>query len=965
MDYFTKFKRRMAPPKQQPTSSQQLAKFHKCWEYVHNIFRLEDKKLNLHVQQTEIPAKLRQMVDLLVDEEARQEDNTTGVCMEYFLKNDILHYVVNEAEKADYPVGFRGEAIRTIASMVDLLDERFLVHNAVHKPTIKLLRFCVLDDLQSELYSDDLVDLMYIICSKIHGFPDLLNIFFHDKQWLTTPQKTSSTTTSARPHPTEQHDKPEYEFLLFTYLLRFVHREGRSGDYARTGLLFLMEMATGQLGEFILGSDFATIMSAGLGALYSQLPRKLVVRDEEDMNATPASFLLGQDLDCSAAALSFPVGLGAEYSNSPEFKYQLDSFLKLLEFCQDVLTRCPNNEICVSLLTSVRTIFLENILYPSVLECSDTDGSSVAVISYIDLILQTVQQEELAKVVVGFLMATEEEDMFMMDEPEQLQQLDEDLAGDLESMNINTKRKASIVSISATSHFTLKDLIFSRLTSKSQTTVIATLKLLKTLLTKHCHFALGLLSITPDTNKQPTVISHHLAEIELYFSLILAIDPSHAEDVLACGYGEYLKDVEKSLESDWCYQHLKPENINTMTATKDIPAKVKRRRSFKYGQRFDDEDIQPKPRKIKPVAKRTDMQRHKIRSTDKLLEILLDLLNHFFTQSSELNLALTGVFSALALCPFRSLEGWLSFTEHSRTVPDDVLILDSKKGDATRNAPSSRKSGIRRHDIYAQYDFNTPIDEDDSDDDRSIDFGIERDSVKMTAPISFKSYPPLFTLLSTLTQQIDCYRSEIQGFDKLLEERRCALITGETSFLDKRVLSPSNSLSTTKKSPLVFQQQSSPPPPPPVNSMLRRPSVLRPTDAPPALSPSTSASTMMSSRISSTPPPLPPVNMNILLNNAMSPLAIHFRKTTHLRVQPLIPSNFITEPDEPILDLDDDDEHTFAPGHPSGHKRMDKNTEITISMVLNNVVILEETIKELVALMQVRRSLGIDEIRFV
>jgi hypothetical protein len=886
------------------------------------------------------------MVDLLVDEEARQEDNTTGVCMEYFLKNDILHYVVNEAEKADYPVDFRGEAIRTIASMVDLLDERFLVHNAVHKPTIKLLRFCVLDDLQSELYSDDLVDLMYIICSKIHGFPDLLNIFFHDKQWLTTPQKSASTTTSRLGPVEQEHHKPEYEFLLFTYLLRFVHREGRSGDYARTGLLFLMEMATGQLGDFIFGSDFATIMAAGLGALYSQLPRKLVVRDEEDMNATPASFLLGQDLDCSPAALRFPVGLGAEYSNSPDFKYQLDSFLKLLEFCQDVLTRCPNNEICVSLLTSVRTIFLENILYPSVLECSDIDGSSVAVISYIDLILQIVQQEELAKVVVGFLMATEEEDIFTTDEPEQ------ELAADLENMSVNTKRKASVVSISATSHFTLKDLIFSRLRSKSQTTVIATLKLLKTLLTKHCHFALGLLSITPDTNKQPTVISHHLAEIELYFSLILAIDPSHAEDVLACGYGEYLKDVERSMESDWCYQHLKPDNNAAMTATKDIPAKVKRRRSFKYGQRFDEEEA-PQPRKIKEVAKKMDMQRHKIRASDKLLEILLDLLNHFFTQSSELNLALTGVFSALALCPFRSLEGWLSFTESSRTVPDDVLIMDAK-GDATRNP---RKSGIRLHDIYAQYDFSTPIDEDDSDDDRSIDFGIERDSAKMTAPISFKAYPPLFTLLSTLTQQIDCYRSEIQGFDKLLEERRCALITGETSFLDKRVLSPSSSLSTSKKAPLVFQQ--------PPTSMLRRPSVLRPTDVPPALSPSTSASTMMSSRISSTPPPLPPVNMHTLLNNTMSPLAVHFRKTTHLRVQPLIPSHFITEPDEPIMDLDDDDEHTFAPSHPSGPKRMDRNTEITISMVLNNVVILEETIKELVALMQVRRSLGIDEIRFV
>jgi hypothetical protein len=86
-----------------------------------------------------------------------------------------------------------------------------------------------------------------------------------------------------------------------------------------------------------------------------------------------------------------------------------------------------------------------------------------------------------------------------------------------------------------------------------------------------------------------------------------------------------------------------------------------------------------------------------------------------------------------------------------------------------------------------------------------------------------------------------------------------------------------------------------------------------------------------------------------------------------MRIQPLFPSNFVSEREEPILDLDDEDEHTFAPktADPSRPKRIDKSTEITLSMLLNNVVILEESIKELVALMQVRRSLGIDEISYV
>ncbi|CEP16382.1 hypothetical protein [Parasitella parasitica] len=932
MDYFTKFKKRMAPPKAPPTSVMQLAKFHKCWDYVHNIFVMDDRKTNVHVQQTEIPSKLRQMVDLLVDEEARQEEATTGLCMEYFLKHGLLQFFVINAEKADYPVGIRGEAIQMINSMIELLDDRFLVHNAVHKPTIKLLRFCVLDDRQSELYSDSLVDLMYTICSKIHGFPALLNIFFHDKHWLTTPQKSTlgeqHTNTAGSVSATAPHD---YEFLLFTYLLRFVHREGRSGDYARTGLLFLMEMAEDQLGDFILESDFATIMAAGLGALYSQLPRKLVVQDEVDqIYSNPASYLLGQDsLKEGTGKMRFPVGLGAEYSNSPQFKYQLDSFLKLLEFCQDVLFRCPSKAICISLLNSVRTIFLENILYPSILECSDVDGSSVAVMSYIDLILQTLEHDELSKVVVGYLM-------------------DDD---DLSPSDMMADAKETSASMSFIPRFTLKDLVFSRLKSTSQTTVIATLKLLKTLVTHHCQHSLGLLSISADPSKAPIIISHHLREVELYFSLIIAIDAVHAEDVLACGYEEYLRDAETALDNDRCYQKLKPAGDAANGGSEAL--KARRRRSFKYGQQGIKEEVHKR-------ATPCSLAKHRMRSNDPLLQILLDLLSHFFTQSAELNLALTGVIFALALCPYRSLQGWIAFSESDRTNRDDVLVLDSNV------LPATSQTKIRRQDIYAGYESRAPVDDDDEEDDRSVDFGAERESDQKTTPTYFKSYPPFFTLLRTLTQQVDYYRSEIQSFDRLLEERRNALISGETSFPDKRVASPSSSSTSTSTASYRAYHQ--------LNTSIfdRRPSILRPSISTdirtPVLSPSSSASTAMGSpRISSQPPPVPAINMNVVLNNPMSPLALHVRKTSLTRIQPLFPSNFVSEREEPILDLDDDDEHTFAPktADPSQPKRMDKSTEIPLSMLLNNIVILEETIKELVALMQVRCSLGIDEIVYV
>ena len=45
--------------------------------------------------------------------------------------------------------------------------------------------------------------------------------------------------------------------------------------------------------------------------------------------------------------------------------------------------------------------------------------------------------------------------------------------------------------------------------------------------------------------------------------------------------------------------------------------------------------------------------------------------------------------------------------------------------------------------------------------------------------------------------------------------------------------------------------------------------------------------------------------------------------------------------------------------------QLEKNKTITLSQLLDNVVILEESIKELVAIIHARRSLGIDSVRYL
>ncbi|KAH7877666.1 Retinoic acid induced 16-like protein-domain-containing protein [Lentinula edodes] len=117
----------------------------------------------------------------------------------------------------------------------------------------------------------------------------------------------SQTTVTSMPVSSVATKKPEYEFLLFYHLLRFGHREGQIGEFARAGLLLLMDVAmspgepvhrlTGEqtsseatadpitdatlaLAEYILDGDFSEVLGAGLGAVYSMLPPGLRPREQ-------------------------------------------------------------------------------------------------------------------------------------------------------------------------------------------------------------------------------------------------------------------------------------------------------------------------------------------------------------------------------------------------------------------------------------------------------------------------------------------------------------------------------------------------------------------------------------------------------------------------------------------------------------------------------------------------------------
>ncbi|KAJ2654012.1 hypothetical protein GGH99_007445, partial [Coemansia sp. RSA 1285] len=318
------------------------------------------------------------------------------------------------------------------------------------------------------------------------------------------------------------------------------------------------------LERFILDdSGFAAILSATLCALYSQLPRSLQV------STGPAAVIPGSlpsysaDLQNAIESSIFSSGAanggsgnstdrwtdgqGPVKSTNPEFRACLSSFASMLCFIQDVLFRCPSSHVCDQLLRSLRDNFLQSILYPSLLESSDTDGSSVAVMRYLETMLQVVRHESLVSVFMDFL--TDEATLGDADTlPPTLAGADSspspitsgDKQGALAAEHTSTSTSTQSSPAPGCLPFTLRDLIYTNLQSSvSIDAVVSALNLLRIVLSKHCRYSSRLIEME---RKQPANIKNgwmtnctvaidvHRQELDMYARLMVQLqtDPYDA-----------------------------------------------------------------------------------------------------------------------------------------------------------------------------------------------------------------------------------------------------------------------------------------------------------------------------------------------------------------------------------------------------------------------------------------------------
>lgn len=542
----------------------------------------------------------------------------------------------------------------------------------------------------------EVVELCLKIAQKVKAYPEILPAWF-------APQHLLEEKGLLDEHEKFAGKTQKSDFPLFYLLVDEIHEEGDTGDFARTGLLYIIQSASDSvdLEQWLVESDLATTMASGLGALYGQLSRKLVLdypQEELPLVLALSDYKLP---NTNREVVS---------SSSPDFQIHMDTFLAHLMFWQDVLENCKSAEVKDTLLEHFQIIFLQQLLYPSLLESSDIDGgSSVAVLNTLRRILEALKHPSMIHLILHYLLA--------------LPNLPTEASKENGVSAARRRKSMDLATIIAhqeaeqsPSLWSLVDLIQASLQSSNQQTVVVTLQLLSTILRRHHRYSVITLFRTSLSRGTRKTIAAHEQEVQVLLTYAGEIG---CEEDSNESYNNHVKDSMTTLESHPCSQTL-------------------------ILSRIDIDPLLPGADGSVPGAPPA-VKAHTLRKDDSIAKTIFATFETFLTNPVDTNLGLTEVVVDLLSCGHLNLDGWLlpdpSKYEYDKDDEDDEEI---------DNTPETR-----------------PLDPE------FIRLQLARRArrrPKWPPPV----LPPLFSHIETLLSQISTFRETIPRFDDLLQQRRKA-----------------------------------------------------------------------------------------------------------------------------------------------------------------------------------------------
>uniref|UniRef100_A0A8C1H4J9 FHF complex subunit HOOK interacting protein 2B n=1 Tax=Cyprinus carpio carpio TaxID=630221 RepID=A0A8C1H4J9_CYPCA len=168
------------------------------WKAITNYY-IETTDESRPVKQTDIPWRLRQMLDILVYEETQQGEET-GPCMEYLLQHKILETLCTLG-KAQYPPGMSQQVMLFFSKVLSQIQKPVLHLINVYRPVQKLIHLCGLPDSMTETEESQ---FLFAVCTRVKKDPYVLNYILEHCLLLLGPERRSSlqlTSDSLRHYP--------------------------------------------------------------------------------------------------------------------------------------------------------------------------------------------------------------------------------------------------------------------------------------------------------------------------------------------------------------------------------------------------------------------------------------------------------------------------------------------------------------------------------------------------------------------------------------------------------------------------------------------------------------------------------------------------------------------------------------------------------------------------------------------
>lgn len=198
--------------------------FKNHWAQVVKILEKHDPLKNTQAKYGSIPPDeasavqnyVEHMLFLLIEEQAK--DAAMGPILEFVVCENIMEKLFLWSLRREFTDETKLEQLKMYEMLVTQSYQPLLHHKPILKPLMMLLSSC--SGTATPAVEGKLVVLLNQLCSILAKDPSILELFFHTSE-----------------------DQGAANFLIFSLLIPFIHREGTVGQQARDALLFIMSLS--------------------------------------------------------------------------------------------------------------------------------------------------------------------------------------------------------------------------------------------------------------------------------------------------------------------------------------------------------------------------------------------------------------------------------------------------------------------------------------------------------------------------------------------------------------------------------------------------------------------------------------------------------------------------------------------------------------------------------------------------